>query len=114
MYFCVVNDAHLLVVSHRRRQYVRTDSSMVVDEPDEPISSVLQERKLRRGESDNPTLRLLSVLSQVYITLNHNESSKKYLSSCEVFINEMLKAVRLFHWTMYQIRSACRLLGSWD
>jgi hypothetical protein len=30
-------------------QLVRTDSGMVVDEPDEPVSYVLQERKLGRG-----------------------------------------------------------------
>jgi hypothetical protein len=114
MYFCVVNDAHLLVVSHRCRQSVRIDSGMVVDEPDEPISTVLQERKLRRGQPDNPTPTLLSVLSQVYITLNHSGQSKLYLSSCQVFIKGVSRAVRLFHWTTCQIRSACRLLRSWD
>jgi hypothetical protein len=93
---------------------VRTDSGMVVDEPDEPISTILQERKLRRGEADNPTPMLLSVLSQVYITLNHSEQSKLYLSSCEVFIKGVSRAVWLFHWTTCQIQSACRLLGSWD
>jgi hypothetical protein len=66
------------------------------------------------GEPNNPTPMLLSVLSQVYITLNHNEQSKLYLYSCEIFIKGVSRAVRLFHWTTCQIRSACRLLGSWD
>jgi hypothetical protein len=79
---------------------------MVVDETEEPVSTVLEKGiKLRRGESDNPTPMVLSVLSQVYITLNHNEQSKKYLSNYEVFIHEMLRAVRSFHWTTCQIRS---------
>jgi hypothetical protein len=87
---------------------------MVVDERKKlpPIS--YKREKLRRGESDNPTLMLLSVLSQVYITLNHSEQSEIYLSSCEVFINGVSRAVRLLHWTTCQIRSAYRLLGSWD
>jgi hypothetical protein len=114
MQFQQYTDHYSITEHHLRKSIVRTYSGMVVDEPDEPISSVLQERKLRRGESDNPTSILLSVLSQVYFTLNHSEQSKKYLSSCEVFINEMLKAVQLFLWTTCQIRSACRLLGSWD
>jgi hypothetical protein len=86
---------------------VRTNSGMVVDERKRlpPISC--KREKLRRGESDNPTPMFLSVLSQVYITLNHSEQSKSYLSSCEVFINGMLRAVRLLHWTMCQIWSAC-------
>jgi hypothetical protein len=55
---------------------VRIDSGMVVDERKRlpPISC--KREKLRRGESDNPTPMLLSVLSQVYITLNHSEQSK--------------------------------------
>jgi hypothetical protein len=56
---------------------IRTVFGMVVDEPEEPISTILQNRKLRRGESDNPTLKLLSVLSQIYITLNRSEPSRK-------------------------------------
>jgi hypothetical protein len=87
---------------------------MVVPEPEEPISAILQKRKLRRGESGNPAPMLLSVLSQVYIALDHNEQSKKYMSSCEVFMYGMLRAVRFFHWTTCRIRSTCRLLGSWD
>jgi hypothetical protein len=72
---------------------------MVVAEPKETASTIQQKKELRRGEPDNPTPMLLSVLSQVYITLYHNEQSKKYLSSCEVFIYEMSRAVRFFHWT---------------
>jgi len=39
---------------------------------------------------------------------------KIYLSSCEVFIKGVSRAVRLFHWTTCQIQSTCRLLGLWD
>lgn len=69
---------------------------MVVAEPEELISTVLQKRKLRRGESDNPAPILLSVLSQVYFTLNHNKQSEKYMSSCKVFIYGMLRVVQFF------------------
>jgi hypothetical protein len=93
---------------------VITVSGMVANKLKEPISAVLQNRKLRRGESDNPTPMILSVLSQVYITLNHYEQSKIYLSSREVFIHKMLRAIWFFYWTTCQIRSACRLFGSWD
>jgi hypothetical protein len=42
------------------------------------------------------------------------EQSKLYLSSCEVFIKGVSRAVRLFYWTTCQIQSTCWLLESWD
>jgi hypothetical protein len=57
--------------------FVRTDSGMVVDERKRLLRRSCKREKLRRGEFDNPTPMLLSVLSQVYLTLNHSEQSKK-------------------------------------
>jgi hypothetical protein len=93
---------------------VRTVSGMVAEELEEPISAVLKNRRLRRGESDNPTSMILSVLSQVYITLNHEEQSNLYLFSREVFIHKMFRVIRFFYWTTCQILRVCRLFPSWD
>jgi hypothetical protein len=87
---------------------------MVAEELEEPISAVLQNRRLRQGESDNPTPMILSVLSQVYITLNHEEQSNLYLFSREVFIHKMFRVIRFFYWTTCQILRVCRLFPSWD
>jgi hypothetical protein len=86
---------------------VRTVSGMVAEELEEPISAILQNRRLHRGESDNPTPMILSILSQVYITLNHDEQSNLYLFSREVFIHKMFRAIRFFYWTTCQIRRVC-------
>jgi hypothetical protein len=77
-------------------ELVRTDSGMVVVEPEGPISTILQNKSCVGGGPDNPAPMLLSVLSQVYISFYHSEQSNPYLSSCEVFIFGMLRVVRFF------------------